>query len=166
MALEFRLSINGEKSLRNDFLEYFSYHKIPYNETYSDKIITYDVYNSLGCVITYIVERDKYLEYESFYNESIIKTFESSTGVSFRIRKLFDEDIDLDYNKIFLNMIEIVLFLLGKNKEDSVFMFNGETLILEVKEGKMLVGDHDFWSCYNLVDKIPSDAKVFFDKNS
>ncbi|MBF7089945.1 hypothetical protein IUY40_00070 [Flavobacterium sp. ALJ2] len=149
MALEYDLNIKSKKIFSQKLGKYLISKEYIYEKKHEEKLVIFDLYKPLGFIISLFVIENKYFDYISNENQCIEKEWHYSSLISFRLDK------DYDYLNVRINMLDIIIFILNQTKDDLLLLFNGDILILERTNGKIILNKNaGFWNSDKLIKKI------------
>jgi len=153
MALEYDLYFKCNGALFEKLDSFFNLKQISFKKDTIDRIVKYNLFDVLGFLITILNVNNHYFDYLVNKTDSVQKEWECSSIISFRLKKNFKSDDD--YLKVLSNMLDIILFLLKETEGDAILLFNGDLMILERENSKLVLnGETEFWNLKGLSDKI------------
>ena len=134
MTIEFALEIhNKDNKLKPDIILDYLHNNFNFERNELSGILI-----GKGYTINSYIDDD-------VYRESSFRSEFSDLIISFVIDKFNDHDIGID------NMIKTVSSLMEQLKEDMIFLFDDEVILLKRTSGELIINnDTDFWDSYNL----------------
>lgn len=149
MALEYRLQVKTEMSLFNFVVSYLNERKISFSEEIIDKGINIYLYEKMGLMISIALPGKAFFDYMINKSQMIQDEWDYSSNINFRL--------DKSHNNLIarLNMIDVCCYILKNTTEDAILLFNGDILVLERTNGKVIANNgFGFWNSEELKNKV------------
>lgn len=149
MALEYDLNIKSKSIFSQKIDKHLTTKGYIFEKEFKENSAIFNLYKPLGFILSLFIVENKYFDYINNENQNIEKEWQYSTLISFRLDKNYD------YLNVRINMLDIISFILNQTKDDALLLFNGDVLILERINGKIILNKNTgFWNSDELIKKI------------